>query len=284
MGHQLPASHPPQERERVLVADPEGVQLTRVSLAGEMQRPARADFAWLDLQAQAVPASAACTQIQASRTDKVTDAIHDVGLDARYGVTAGLNLDVTINTDFAQVEVDEQQVNLTRFGLFYPEKRDFFLENSNFFTMGTGSAFTTTPGADRSVLQPPHRPVRYRHADADHRRRAPRRQDRRATTSAMLDIQTDQAFGRPGDELLRGPLQPRHLPAVARRRALHQQGHDRRASEHYNRTMGVDANLALSRNCRSTRSSPRPTTPDRGRRHGVLRPHRLPRSAAGTCG
>src|SRR4029079_3518817 len=56
----------------------------------------------------------------------------------------GLNLDVTINTDFAQVEVDEQQVNLTRFGLFYPEKRDFFLENSNFFTMGTGTAFTTT--------------------------------------------------------------------------------------------------------------------------------------------
>jgi hypothetical protein len=41
------------------------------------------------------------------------------------GLTAGLNMDVTINTDFAQVEVDEQQVNLTRFGLFYPEKRDF---------------------------------------------------------------------------------------------------------------------------------------------------------------
>jgi hypothetical protein len=83
--------------------------------------------------------------LRSTAATRTTDAIRDIGLDARYGLTAGLNMDVTINTDFAQVEVDEQQVNLTRFGLFYPEKRDFFLENSNFFTMGTGSAFTVTP-------------------------------------------------------------------------------------------------------------------------------------------
>ena len=58
------------------------------------------------------------------------------GLDAKYGVAAGLALDVTVNTDFAQAEVDEQQVNLTRFQLFFPEKRDFFLENSGQFTVG----------------------------------------------------------------------------------------------------------------------------------------------------
>ena len=57
----------------------------------------------------------------------------DIGLDAKYGVTANLTADATINTDFAQVEVDEQQVNLTRFSIVYPEKRDFFLEGRGIF-------------------------------------------------------------------------------------------------------------------------------------------------------
>jgi hypothetical protein len=58
------------------------------------------------------------------------------GVDAKFGVTPSLNLDLTYNTDFAQVEVDEQQINFTRFNLFFPEKRPFFLENAGFFTMG----------------------------------------------------------------------------------------------------------------------------------------------------
>ena len=58
----------------------------------------------------------------------------DLGADAKYGVTANLTADVTVNTDFAQVEVDEQQVNLTRFNLVFPEKREFFLENRGIFT------------------------------------------------------------------------------------------------------------------------------------------------------
>ena len=62
----------------------------------------------------------------------------DVGLDVRWGVTDSLTLDVTVNTDFAQVEVDEQQVNLTRFSLFFPEKREFFLENAGIFEFGPG--------------------------------------------------------------------------------------------------------------------------------------------------
>jgi hypothetical protein len=60
----------------------------------------------------------------------------DVGLDVKYGVTPALTLDLTVNPDFAQVEADEQQVNLTRFSLFYPEKREFFLENSGIFYFG----------------------------------------------------------------------------------------------------------------------------------------------------
>jgi hypothetical protein len=64
-----------------------------------------------------------------------------VGGDAKYGITQNITADVTVNTDFAQVEVDEQQVNLTRFNLFFPEKRDFFLEGLGTFAFaGRASA------------------------------------------------------------------------------------------------------------------------------------------------
>ena len=60
----------------------------------------------------------------------------EVGLDVKIAVTEGLTADVTLNTDFAQVEADEQQVNLTRFSLFFPEKREFFVENQGTFAFG----------------------------------------------------------------------------------------------------------------------------------------------------
>src|SRR5436309_15517718 len=59
-----------------------------------------------------------------------------IGLDAKYGVTPSLTLDMTVRPDFAQAEADEQQVNLTQFSLFFPEKREFFLENSGMFYFG----------------------------------------------------------------------------------------------------------------------------------------------------
>ena len=64
------------------------------------------------------------------------DGDSDVGVDARYALTQGLSLAATVHTDFAQVEADEQQINLTRFSLFFPEKRDFFLENECVFNFG----------------------------------------------------------------------------------------------------------------------------------------------------
>ncbi|MDX1547827.1 MAG: DUF5916 domain-containing protein [Rhodothermales bacterium] len=64
------------------------------------------------------------------------DAAGDVGADLKYSITPSLTLDLTYNTDFAQVEVDEQQVNLDRFSLFFPEKRPFFLENAGLFSVG----------------------------------------------------------------------------------------------------------------------------------------------------
>lgn len=60
----------------------------------------------------------------------------DLGLDVKYGITPGLTLDATLNTDFSQVEVDQERVNLDRFPLFFEEQRDFFVENSGSFTFG----------------------------------------------------------------------------------------------------------------------------------------------------
>lgn len=69
----------------------------------------------------------------------------DLGVDAKWEVRPGLLLDLTVNTDFAQVEADDQQVNLTRFSLFFPEKRDFFLENSGIFEFGDAGFFGPPP-------------------------------------------------------------------------------------------------------------------------------------------
>jgi hypothetical protein len=69
-----------------------------------------------------------------------------IGGDLKYGVTQNLTADLTINTDFAQVEADEQQVNLTRFNLMFPEKREFFLENAGLFEFGG------TPSSDMPAL------------------------------------------------------------------------------------------------------------------------------------
>ena len=73
------------------------------------------------------------------------------GIDLKYGVTQNLTADVTVNTDFAQVEADEQQVNLTRFSLFFPEKREFFLENQGLFAFG-GAGTGAFGGGETPVL------------------------------------------------------------------------------------------------------------------------------------
>ncbi len=66
------------------------------------------------------------------------DVTNEVGLDVKYSVTSNLVLDLTANTDFAQVEADSQQLNLTRFSLFFPEKRQFFQERGSIFEFSTG--------------------------------------------------------------------------------------------------------------------------------------------------
>jgi hypothetical protein len=75
----------------------------------------------------------------------VSNGEFDAGLDLKSELRPGLVLDLTVNTDFAQVEVDDQQVNLTRFNLFFPEKRDFFLENGGLFEFGQPGQFEAPP-------------------------------------------------------------------------------------------------------------------------------------------
>ena len=65
-----------------------------------------------------------------------TQGVFEAGLDLKYGLTPNLTADLTFNTDFAQVEADQEQVNLTRFSLFFPEQRPFFLEGASIFDVG----------------------------------------------------------------------------------------------------------------------------------------------------
>jgi hypothetical protein len=104
--------------------------LLRVSEAGTMQgveAPKQRNL-------QFTPYVLASTEDGGDLPDR--DNNSEVGFDIKYSITPSLTLDATYNTDFAQVEVDEQQVNLDRFNLFFPEKRPFFLENAGQFTVG----------------------------------------------------------------------------------------------------------------------------------------------------
>jgi hypothetical protein len=82
--------------------------------------------------------------------------VKDLGLDLKYSITSNLTLDLTLNTDFAQVEADNVQINLTRFNLFYPEKRPFFLERAGLFAFGdaqeTEVFFSRRIGINNEIL------------------------------------------------------------------------------------------------------------------------------------
>jgi hypothetical protein len=236
--------HTRRKNESVLWSPiPKAYTLTRVSLAGEMQGLSGISRG-LDLRLKPFLVGG-LHNVHASPSSKSTNAIKDIGLDARYGLTAGLNMDVTVNTDFAQVEVDEQQVNLTRFGLFYPEKRDFFLENSNFFTMGTGSAFTVTQVqtdlffSRRIGLSDSGTPIPIlggvRVAGKSGR-----------NNIGVLDIQTDDLFNTQGANFFVG----RYSRDVLRRSRVGAifVNKDTVGGSHFNRTFGVDANLIPSAN------------------------------------
>ena len=96
---------------------------------GGLSLPARRDL-------KLVPYVAASVNDDKTLGTGTVDRNADIGIDVKWGVRADLTLDVTVNTDFAQVEADEQQVNLTRFELFFPEKRPSFSRTRSFFSSG----------------------------------------------------------------------------------------------------------------------------------------------------
>jgi hypothetical protein len=126
-----------RKNEQVFLSPvPRGYNLYRVSVAGKLHGlnlPARRDIRFIPY------AAATVTDDRLLQGDTV-DRSGDVGLDFKWGVRADLTFDFTLNTDFAQVEADEQQVNLTRFPLFFAEKRPFFLENAQLFQLGQPQA------------------------------------------------------------------------------------------------------------------------------------------------
>lgn len=93
------------------------------------------------------------SQSSAVRAGGEFDKDGNAGVDLFYNVTPQLRANLTLNTDFAQTEVDQRQVNLTRFSLFFPERRDFFLDGSTFFDFGSpiGGDLKTTPFFSRRI-------------------------------------------------------------------------------------------------------------------------------------
>ncbi len=112
---------------------PVGFDLNRLSLAGTLTG--------LDLKSpgnlKIIPYALGKLERDFTVADSKSEFTPEVGGDIKFSITPSLTLDLTYNTDFAQVEVDEQQVNLDRFNLFFPEKRPFFLENAGLFSVGS---------------------------------------------------------------------------------------------------------------------------------------------------
>jgi hypothetical protein len=235
---------------------PKAYGLTRVSMAGELAGLQSLSHG-LDLKLKPYVVGGV-HQVGLDGASS-SSPLHAVGLDAKYGVTGGLNLDLTYNTDFAQVEVDEQQVNLTRFSLFFPEKRDFFLENAGFFKMGTGGTFTsTTVETDlffsRKIgLSDSGQPIPIigggRLAGKSGRHNI-----------GVLDIQTDNVFSKPGDNF----LVARYSSDILKRSrvgAIFINKQTTGGDPHYNRTYGADANLVLGRSLQINSYLARTETP-----------------------
>jgi hypothetical protein len=161
----------------------------------------------------------------------------DFGADAKIGLTPSLTLDLTYNTDFAQVEVDDQRVNLTRFPLFFPEKRPFFLENAGIFSSGTPQAvelfFSRRIGID-SVGSP----LRIAGGGRLSGRVG-------GTTVGLLEILTDDPLaGRPGQSF----TVARAIREVSRRSRIGVMGVQRMSrggGDDYNRTYAVDGRFGF---------------------------------------
>ena len=124
---------------------PRQFNLYRVSLAGTLQNIEVPDPRNLKIMPYGLGSTAVVGErdlLDNPELDR-NDRNGEFGVDVKYSITPSMALDLTYNTDFAQVEVDEQQINLDRFTLFFPEKRPFFLENAGLFSISADGTVQT---------------------------------------------------------------------------------------------------------------------------------------------
>lgn len=219
---------------------PRSYNLTRVSLAGNLTGlPSRA--AARDLRVKPYILGNTVRPTGGDGFDRNTE----IGGDLKFGITSGLTLDATVNADFAQAEADEQQVNLSQFSQFFPEKREFFLENSGLFYVGDAARnnrVSLTPTPDEDLLLFFSRKIGLTAAGVP----VPIIGGARLTGQAAglsigaIAIQTDDVPDRPGDSygvlrLRRNLFSGSDIGAVFQTRQA--------SSDDYNRVYGVDGNF-----------------------------------------
>jgi hypothetical protein len=172
-----------------------------------------------------------------SQEPSSTEWPRELGLDAKITLSPSLTLDLTANTDFAQVEVDEQRTNLTRFPLFFPEKRPFFLENAGIFSAGTPQAadlfFTrkigiTEDGTPVPVLGGGRLSGRIG-----------------GMSVGLLQIFTDDVAGEVEDNSFSVARVSRELPNRSRVGAIFVQRRATQNGDDYNRTYGLDGRWGI---------------------------------------
>ena len=244
-----------RKNEQVYLAPiPRGFDIYRVSLAAKLtglDLPGRRDVKLIPY------ALASANKDYTLAPGRQLDRNGDAGVDLKWGITPNMTLDFTVNTDFAQVEADEEQVNLTRFDLFFPEKRPFFLENASTFQFGNPQQidlfFSRRVGlsglGSSGVPLDIHAGTRLSGKVGNWR-------------VGFLDIQTGEAFQGEDDDPTRRLLAPANNFGVARvQREVGRSSFggifvNRQATgasagdDNWNRAYGVDANIAVSQNSR----------------------------------
>jgi len=186
-----------------------------------------------------------------------TDLDGDFGFDAKFGITPSLNLDASYNTDFAQVEVDTQQINLTRFNLRFPEKRPFFQENSGLFRIGKGNEldlfFSRRIGLDEDGNLVPIRGGGRLSGKVS------------GFNVGALNMQTDALASAPANNLsvLRASRELRNRSGVGLMFVNRSASGNGARSTDWNRTWGTDARLGLGQHFDVTGFAARTETPGR---------------------
>src|SRR5262245_33128068 len=234
-----------KNEQSFLAPVPRVYDIYRVSLAADLtglRPPPRRDL-------RAIPYGVAATNEERVGENSTRDNDVTAGVDVKWGVTPQMTADFTVNTDFSQVEADEEQVNLTRFDLFFPEKRSFFLENAATFQFGEPQAVDLF-FSRRIGLTPSGLPIGILAGARLSGQAGPYQ-------LGFLNMQTETTFGGPSETL----LAPANNYTVARvkRSVFHRSDvgaifRNRFSTGDYasvggqNRAYGADANLAVSEN------------------------------------